>query len=50
MASAIAHRGPDDSGVWCDPSAGLALAHQRLAILDLPQLATSRWPAPRGAM
>ncbi|MCP9910752.1 asparagine synthase (glutamine-hydrolyzing) [Cyanobium sp. BA20m-p-22] len=35
MASAIAHRGPDDSGVWCDPSAGLALAHQRLAILDL---------------
>ena len=35
MASAIAHRGPDDSGAWCDPSAGLALAHQRLAILDL---------------
>ena len=35
MASAIARRGPDDAGVWCDPVAGLALAHQRLAILDL---------------
>lgn len=35
MAEAIAHRGPDDAGVWCDPAAGLALAHRRLAILDL---------------
>jgi asparagine synthase (glutamine-hydrolysing) len=35
MAAAIAHRGPDDYGLWCDPTAGLALAHRRLAILDL---------------
>jgi asparagine synthase (glutamine-hydrolysing) len=35
MASAIAHCGPDDTGLWCDPAAGLALAHRRLAILDL---------------
>ncbi|KMM17584.1 asparagine synthase (glutamine-hydrolyzing) [Synechococcus sp. GFB01] len=35
MAAAIAHRGPDDAGVWCDPDAGLALGHRRLAILDL---------------
>ncbi len=35
MAAAIAHRGPDDSGVWSDPACGLALAHRRLAILDL---------------
>ena len=35
MADAIAHRGPDDAGVWCEPAAGLALAHRRLAILDL---------------
>jgi asparagine synthase (glutamine-hydrolysing) len=35
MAAAITHRGPDDAGLWCDPAAGLALAHRRLAILDL---------------
>ncbi len=35
MADAIAHRGPDDAGLWCDPQAGLALAHRRLSILDL---------------
>lgn len=35
MAAAIAHRGPDDAGVWCDPAVGLALAHRRLSILDL---------------
>ncbi len=35
MADAIRHRGPDDSGEWCDESAGMALAHRRLSILDL---------------
>lgn len=35
MADTIAHRGPDDGDVWCDPDAGLALAHRRLAIVDL---------------
>jgi len=35
MADAIIHRGPDDSGVWVDEAAGVALAHRRLAILDL---------------
>lgn len=35
MADAIVHRGPDDAGLYCDPGAGLVLAHRRLAILDL---------------
>ena len=35
MGQAIAHRGPDDSGTWTDPAAGVVLAHRRLSILDL---------------
>ncbi|MBZ0072532.1 MAG: asparagine synthase (glutamine-hydrolyzing) [Thiohalobacteraceae bacterium] len=35
MASTIAHRGPDDAGVWTDLNVGIALAHRRLAVLDL---------------
>ena len=35
MALAIAHRGPDDSGAWADPQAGIALGHRRLSIVDL---------------
>lgn len=34
MADAIAHRGPDDSGVWSDAVAGVCLAHRRLSIID----------------
>lgn len=35
MARAIRHRGPDDAGEYREPSAGLALAHRRLCIIDL---------------
>lgn len=35
MGSAIAHRGPDDDGVWMDAVAGIGLAHRRLSIVDL---------------
>nr|HBN53519.1 asparagine synthetase B [Stenotrophomonas sp.] len=38
MGDALAHRGPDDRGVWADAAAGVALAHRRLSILDLSPL------------
>ena len=38
MGDAIAHRGPDDAGVWADAGQGLVLAHRRLSIHDLSPL------------
>lgn len=35
MADRLAHRGPNDRGVWTDIESGIALAHRRLSILDL---------------
>ena len=35
MTDAIAHRGPDDYGVWLDSVSGIALGHRRLSIVDL---------------
>ena len=36
--NAIAHRGPDDSGVFVDSNADIGLGHVRLSILDLSPL------------
>ena len=35
MAARLAHRGPDGAGVWTDSEGAVALAHRRLAIIDL---------------
>lgn len=35
MGDALRHRGPDDSGIFLDVTAGLALVHRRLSIIDL---------------
>ncbi|MDP1533921.1 MAG: asparagine synthase (glutamine-hydrolyzing), partial [Rubrivivax sp.] len=35
MSQFLAHRGPDDSGRWCDAEQGVALGHRRLSIIDL---------------
>ncbi len=42
MALALAHRGPDDAGIWIAP--GVGLAHRRLSIIDLS--AAARQPMP----
>jgi len=34
-AGRLAHRGPDDEGVWCDDEASVGLAHRRLSVLDI---------------
>ncbi len=38
MADTLAHRGPDDQGLFCDEASGIALGHRRLSILDLSPL------------
>ena len=45
MAGQLAHRGPDGHGVWV--AEGLALAHRRLAILDLSEAANQPMTDPR---
>src|SRR5215471_14623074 len=35
MSAVIAHRGPDDSGLYCASEHGVGLAHRRLSIIDL---------------
>ena len=35
MGDRLQHRGPDGRGEWIDADAGIALAHRRLAIVDL---------------
>ena len=38
MSLTICHRGPDDSGVFTEPAAGVALGFRRLSIIDLSEL------------
>jgi asparagine synthase (glutamine-hydrolysing) len=35
MIEPLAHRGPDDRGIWADAAAGIGLGFRRLAIVDL---------------
>ncbi|BDI04346.1 asparagine synthase (glutamine-hydrolyzing) [Sphaerotilus microaerophilus] len=37
MNDALYLRGPDSEGLWLDPEQGIALAHRRLAIVDLSE-------------
>jgi asparagine synthase (glutamine-hydrolysing) len=48
MTDQIRHRGPDDSGAWCDDVGGIALGHRRLSILDLSPLGHQPMESPSG--
>ena len=37
MAATLLRRGPDGAGAWSDAAAGIALAHRRLAVVDLSE-------------
>src|SRR3979490_411051 len=46
MADAIAHRGPDGDGYWCERSVGLG--HRRLSIIDLSDAGSPPTCSPDG--
>lgn len=48
MGATLHHRGPDDAGVWVDGDAGVALAHRRLAIIDLSAAGHQPMPSSCG--
>ena len=39
MTAALAHRGPDGDGLWISPDGRMGLAHRRLTIIDLSEIA-----------
>lgn len=45
MTTAIAHRGPDQEGHWCEESTGVHLGFRRLAIVDLSGGGQPMWCA-----
>lgn len=48
MGRRISHRGPDHSAVWVDGECRVALAHARLAILDLSPAGNQPMHSPSG--
>jgi asparagine synthase (glutamine-hydrolysing) len=50
MADVIAHRGPDDSGVYITPDGCAALANRRLAIIDLSPAGHMPMPSASGKL
>jgi len=48
MALRIQHRGPDGAGVWLNKTSDLAMAHRRLAIIDLSPAGHQPMTSPCG--
>ena len=50
MNRRIAHRGPDDTGIWCSTDKHVYLGHQRLSILDLSKAGHQPMRSARGSV
>jgi len=50
MNNRIAHRGPDDTGIWCSEDRKIYLGHQRLSILDLSEAGHQPMRSTRGSV
>jgi asparagine synthase (glutamine-hydrolysing) len=48
MIAALAHRGPDDAGIWTDHAARVGLGNRRLAIVDLSTAGHQPMRSPSG--
>lgn len=48
MNKLIAHRGPDDAGIWVNKNKTVGFAHRRLSIIDLSQHAHQPMRVPTG--
>lgn len=48
MANTLLHRGPDAGETWVDASAGIAISHRRLSILDLSPQGAQPMVSPDG--
>jgi len=48
MDGLIAHRGPDDAGVWASASKSVGFVHRRLSIVDLSEDASQPMLGPNG--
>ena len=48
MIAAIVHRGPDSQDVWTQPDQSIALAHARLAVIDLAPTGAQPMHSPTG--
>ena len=48
MLAALRHRGPDDEGMWTDPTRAVALGNRRLAIVDVAPTGHQPMVSPSG--
>ncbi len=48
MTDTIAHRGPNDSGIWVEPQSGISFGHRRLSIIDLSEAGHQPMLSPDG--